>query len=513
MNNKEKAAVRLLKILKQAKAPLYVYDEIVKWARKAAINGVFSDLATKKLPTKQKILESTASRYNMEGLVPITVPVHLPNANVNVNVTTFDAEAVFLSLLSDPAIFNEENLLFFNRDNPLAPPPKWEDIDKSQHMLGDINTGRRYHDTYHMRCSLNGHDFLFPLLIFQDKTHHDNRGNLCSEPILLGFAGLDYRTRMNPDSWRPLGFVPNQNVHPTAKTPEGKLSDVHVVMRHILDGVLQLQQKDVRFRIPHKISGGFIPAVLKIPIQSLVGDNEGLDKIVGHFTNRTMVAGVCRKCKVPLASTGDHIATYPPWKMSDIAKLIEDKNVTALKQCSHYLLSHGNAYRNADFGSSICGANGSSPADTMHTRRHGLIPYYKGGLFGMYRLSTDSRKIMAPTVAQVTIMAPMVAEDPITGKPIPPTQHELDKVRVFSPVMVSHVEHIFLFYGRLLAHQSDRDIYRTYFPQGLTKVTKINAHEQPGTLLDIVLMLSSKFGRYWFESPEVGQCGAKKIMD
>ncbi len=73
------------------------------------------------------------------------------------------------------------------------------------------------------------------------------------------------------------------------------------------------------------MSGGFVPAVLKIPIQSLVGDNEGLDKIVGHFTNRTMVAGVCRKCKVSLASTGDHSATYPPWKMSAIAKLIDEK--------------------------------------------------------------------------------------------------------------------------------------------------------------------------------------------
>ncbi len=119
----------------------------------------------------------------------------------------------------------------------------------------------------------------------------------------------------------------------------------------------------------------------------------------------------------------------------------------------------------------------------------------------MYRLSTDSRNIMAPTVAL----------DPLTGKSVLPTQKELDKYRVFSPVMVSHVEHILLFYGQLLAHQSDRDIYRTYFPQGLTKVTKINAHEQPGTLLDIVLMLSSKFGRYWFRSPKLGQVAEKKM--
>ena len=53
MNEEEKAAVRLLKILKQAKAPLYVYDKIVKWATKAAVNGVFSNVAIKKLPTKK----------------------------------------------------------------------------------------------------------------------------------------------------------------------------------------------------------------------------------------------------------------------------------------------------------------------------------------------------------------------------------------------------------------------------------------------------------------------------
>ncbi len=351
MNEEEKAAVRLLKILKQAKAPLYVYDKIVKWATKAAVNGVFSNVAIKKLPTK-KILEATAFRYNMEGLVPITTAVHLPNANASVNVTTFDAKAVFLSLLSDPVIFNEDNLLFFNREDPLAPPPQWDVIDKSKHMLGDLNTGKRYHDTYHLRCNVNGRDFLFPLLIFQDKTHHDKKGNLCLEPLLLGFAGLDYRTRMKPDAWRPLGFVPNQNVHPVAKTPEGKLSDVHVVMKHILGGVLKLQKSDIRWRIPLPLKGCQIGAVLKIPILNLLGDNEGLDKIAGHLTNKTNVAGVCRKCQVPSTHTGNPDANFPAWNMSVIAKLIDKKDALRLKECSHYLLSHGNAYRDVNFGSS-----------------------------------------------------------------------------------------------------------------------------------------------------------------
>jgi hypothetical protein len=500
MNQEEKAAVRLLKILKQAKAPLYVYDNIVKWATKAAANGVFKNIAIKQLPTKDTILKATASRFNMEGLVPITTAVHLPNANISVNVTTFDAEAVFLSLLSDPVIFNEDNILFFNRENPLAPPPQWDVIDKSKHILGDLNTGKRYHDTYHLRCNVHGRDFLFPLLIFQDKTHHDKKGNLCSEPLLLGFAGLDYRTRMKPEAWRPLGFVPNQNVHPVAKTAEGKLSDVHVVMKHILGGVLKLQKSDVRWHIPHPSHRGKIGAVLKIPILNLLGDNEGLDKICGHLTNKTMVAGVCRKCQVPMKETGNPDANFPAWNMSAIAKLIEEKDIPRLKECSHYLLSHGNAYRDADFGSSSCGVNGSSPADSMHTRHHGSIPYYKAGLFSMYRLSPKTRKIMAPQV--------VCNEE--TGKDEPPTQIELDKVHVFAPKMVRMVEHIFIYYGRMLTHQSDRDIYRTYFPQGLTKVTKINAHEQPGTLLDILLMLSSKFGRYWFDSPEEGQVDSKK---
>jgi hypothetical protein len=87
------------------------------------------------------------------------------------------------------------------------------------------------------------------------------------------------------------------------KKPEGKLSDVHVVMSHILDGLLKLQEKSgIRWRIPHKKYGGHIDVVLKIPIHALVGDNEGLDKIIGHYTNRTKVAGVCCKCKVPRAS-------------------------------------------------------------------------------------------------------------------------------------------------------------------------------------------------------------------
>jgi hypothetical protein len=494
MSEEEKAAIRLLKLLKKAKAPLYIYKDIVKWATKAAINGVFTDLGGNKLPSRSQMLKNVATRFNMEGLAPKTSLLHLPNANVSIKVTKFDTEAVLLNMLSDPAVFTEENMQYFNRDNPMEPPPEWDTIDKSKHTLGDINTGRRFHDTYHLRCTYQGRHFLLALLIFQDKTHHDNKGNLCSEPLLLGFAGLNYSTRMNPDAWRPLGFIPNQAVHPVAKHPEGKISDVHVVMEFILKDLIELQRKGIRWRIPHKKSGGYIDVVLQIPIQGLIGDNEGLDKIVGHFTNRTNVAGVCRKCKVPLNKTGDPDVRYPPWKQQDISEMIEQKDVAGLKAASHYLLSHGNAYKKADFGSCECGANGSSPADTMHTRRHGLIPYWKTGHFGMLRLAPNGRSVMAPTVV----------ED-LPGHVLPPTSQALDKTKVYSASMVSMVEHIFLFYGRELTHQSDRNIYRTYFPQGLTKVTKINAHEQPGTLLDIVLMLCSKFGRHWFESPEANQ--------
>jgi hypothetical protein len=58
-----------------------------------------------------------------------------------------------------------------------------------------------------------------------------------------------------------------------------------------------------------------------------------------------------------------------------------------------------------------------------------------------------------------------------------------------------------LIWGTLLSQQSDRDLPRTYFPQGILSTDKLNCHEYPGLLLLYSLLLVSG------SSPSYPKCG------
>jgi hypothetical protein len=225
-------------------------------------------------------------------------------------------------------------------------------------------------------------------------------------------------------------------------------------MRHILKPLFDLQKKGIRWKLPHK--GKWIDCVLRSPFHCLIGDNLGLDKICGHFTSRINVEGVCRKCTVALEATGDPFCESELHKQSEIKDLIERKDSRGLKRKSHYMLTHGNAYDEAEFAAGKeQGVNGSSPADIMHSLKKGTMPRYKECQFGCLRQDKHGREaVLEADLETGTVCAQQLAER-----------------KVYTPSMIRMVEHIFLYHGRLLSHQSER-IFRSFPPKDLPATRK-----------------------------------------
>ena len=74
-------------------------------------------------------------RYNIKK------EITLPSLAVTVKIVHHDAMASFESLLTDPRI-KDEDYLFFDSNNPFAPPPSHIPI------ISDVNTGKVYTETY-----------------------------------------------------------------------------------------------------------------------------------------------------------------------------------------------------------------------------------------------------------------------------------------------------------------------------------------------------------------------------
>jgi hypothetical protein len=490
MEKETQHLVKLLHLMKTHGAPLGLFDEVVSWCEEANESaGLFVDGAPPMMK-RTPLLRELTKRFNLGGLKPIQTSVWLPNAGVHLNVTTHDAQEAIVSLLMDPELMKDENLLFFNQDNPFAPPaagPLPED-----HLFADINTGQDMRDGYNFHCKIRGRDILVPIMFFIDKTHTDLHGNLCQEPVSFTLGILNRETRNNPRAWRSLGYIPNQSVHTTAAQALGKLSDYHVVLKHILKGLLDLQ-KEGGFRWKFKYKDKIYDAVFVTAFFCLTGDTEGQDKASGRYSCRTgNVYCLCRYCDIPASQTGNTNHAFKLTKQSQVDELVKRKDTEQLKKMSRHCLSHGNAFEAARFCAEV-GICEATPAELLHTTQLGLHKYAKEGF-------ADSKK--QKKGARRTVPDPEEVPDTITEAP---SAADLEKYYVMSPSRIKVTERVLTELGFLLQQQSDRDLPRTYFPSGVTNLTKINAHEQEGTLLLFLLLLCSGLGSYWFNDKDKDQ--------
>ena len=128
--------IKLLKLLKDSNVMMFFFDKIANWSKDAETAGVCR--GTNFLPARKSFLQEFCEMLNMEGLKPKQVPVHLPNAQITLDVTIHDIDHVILSLLTDPSNGrNGENWVCYDENDPFAKPPDTDD----NCVCNDINTG------------------------------------------------------------------------------------------------------------------------------------------------------------------------------------------------------------------------------------------------------------------------------------------------------------------------------------------------------------------------------------
>jgi hypothetical protein len=166
-------------------------------------------------------------------------------------------------------------------------------------------------------------------------------------------------------------------MHPTAKTGEGKLSDYHVCLEHILSGLVRLQAKKPQL-FPIQIGENPIVYVrLIFFVAWLCGDIEGADKACGKKGSRSHLSTyLCRRCSVKFQDLANPKAKWKHWQLTkqvrgdpkyrkednpyketgtrskEYKKHAENRAKLRLHvgKNGFYLLSHGCAYDALDFG-------------------------------------------------------------------------------------------------------------------------------------------------------------------
>ena len=233
----EIAKVKLYDILNQANCPKYLFETLQRWASQFGrdLHGSTPTLCKTSIASMGKKVYGERAFKLMS---PSTTMLMLPRMS-KIPVTRFSIKGAIISLLTNPFLMKDENLLL-DKTNPYRRVPK-------STVLDDINTGWWYHETSNIMCT-DDKDVLFPLLIFIDGSNIDNNGRLSVEPVTLTLGIFNRETRNVAEAWRTIGFIENKSNKVSedlkqSKQSSAKLQDYHAILDYILKDLKDIQGK------------------------------------------------------------------------------------------------------------------------------------------------------------------------------------------------------------------------------------------------------------------------------
>jgi hypothetical protein len=458
------AKIELLKLLNTAKAPLYLFDHIMTWA-KNAVNKYDVDFGMENNLSREKFVQELKMQYNLENIDPIVQTVTLRGSGNTTEIITHSFKASLYTLLNDTKLMTSNNLLITEQDiHMLVSEENITTINASK-SYGDVNTGSVYIKAKKDYLQTSG-DMLCPIIFFIDKTHTDINGRLCLEPIRFTLGIFNRETRNNPLAWRTIGYISDQ-AQMKKTTPSQKATDYHHIIEIILQEFIQCQLTPLPYKL--FLNNKYYDVNLKIPVLFLIGDTEGLDKICGRYTSRNNIQRPCRCCDCPFLELDNPEFKYKLNNHSKIVKHVQTKNKDELKALSMHKLS--NAWAKVQFCDTERGLFGAVCGDIMHCLQHGLFIYLITILFDQKKFKDANQNASFNEAADI-----------------------LSSRSAFPEAYCSYFDSICRKYGKRMMHQSDRSLPRTHFYSNYTSVTRKNASEMSGILLVYLMVFNSSEG-------------------
>ena len=477
----DKAAIRLLHTLKRKRAPLNAYKEVLEWHLKET-NHLQPDESLKdsdKYFLRNTIMKQLLKRYNMEAMLPKLKQLTLPHSKAVVSIPYRDAKDCIVSLLTDPRV-EDHHYLFFNQD-PFAPPPE------KVTYLEDLNTGDAYLESY-KKLVTEPNEVLLPISFYIDGAVTGQFSDLPVTALKMALGIHNRVARDNEWAWREVAWIPqvrkhqargkklfteskhmesydvdlldregeyaesdsddNESVSSDEEEEAVKAQDFHTMLSFALSSFVKLQETG--FKWNKAAYGKIFPGIKFIPIVINVKcDTEEGDLNCGKYTVRTRnVKHVCRYCHCPTEEADDPNARYKLKTQTEIEKLVTNRNMERLKQISQQYIK--NAWYKVRFHvANDRGIHGACPSEMLHAILLGIFKYCRNIFF--LHMGEESK----------------LAED-ING--------------------------LAQMYGKLLTHQSDRDLPYTNFAKGIQR-GKLMAKQFRGVLLVMAATIRSSLGR------------------
>jgi hypothetical protein len=171
----------------------------------------------------------------MKGLYPTVLTHPSPLNNCFYPIPVHNAQAMIEPLLYLSLAKDDNNLLFPNPDDPLAPPPS------VVQNIADSDIGDVYRTSY-----------ICGIICYIDKLATGQRGHLSLEPVYFTLSIINKKTRNRLEAWRPLGYIPNIGIMSKAESTHAmkrRFSYIMIFFPESLVPLLTFKAKKVVFPI------------------------------------------------------------------------------------------------------------------------------------------------------------------------------------------------------------------------------------------------------------------------
>jgi hypothetical protein len=177
----QKFEICLLKLCTELETPLYAFEEIMNWARHAYLGG-YKFLPIQKSYRTQ--IDKLEKWMGMEDHRPEEKIIEVPGIKNTVDtlkVTRFDFLTQFKSLLDDPVLNRDENLVINSTD-------RFQKYTPPNGRLGECLSGSWYNHAWDEMEKDGICDFMIPIILYIDKTQVSISGKLSICPVQMSLG-------------------------------------------------------------------------------------------------------------------------------------------------------------------------------------------------------------------------------------------------------------------------------------------------------------------------------------
>ena len=540
----QKSGIHLLNLMKGQ--PLSLYDQVQKWRHNCTVE--YDDpISHRSMPaSRSKMVEELMTTYGYDNLRPRVLRVSLPCTKVDIDLIKFPFCDMMKSLLTDPELMQPENLNIDVKD-PFAKPT----VGAGDGVFDDFSTGS-VHVNAHERYCVGPTDILNEILLFIDKSHLDLNGKHTLEPIMFTMCLFHRKLRNLAKAWRPMGYLPNLDKLCPHASADDKLQDYHYCLRIILSE-LSLLQKKGGIDWDLCLDGATTTRCrFQIPVNCILGDTAGHDTLCTKVKNRssTSCGSCCRSCYCEYKDLGDPFASEKMHftKAAPLRRLRNNpsqNNLEKLRNLGYKPVHDG--FVDVHFSDPERALHGATPAEILHAFQTGLAERAIETCFSTKKLLSKkakaARKRVLEKKAKETEVTATEANkrrkvdervfqqndntnvleeddesladseegdfvetyvDVCDGDEVVEAMEAADlaNTNVFSDAAMANVDRVARELHYHLRWQSEKNLPRTGFHHGITKLAKMSGNERTGVLLVLLLVLVMDHWGHWRRPPK-----------